>query len=656
MSLATYDLFTDEEHEAYGQIISSINHIDRTENEGKEVSKEELAELKSERRKYQQKLADLIASHAGTPRRVRLENVLDLKKFKDEEGVLHLPQGITWSALKISKRIAEFASVESRAMGLNHNDITFDKVIVKWKSLDVLEQLVKDGFILPILNPDGTITEKHFHVETASAGQLRTDKVQCLSDEIWEKIKHKMECGMTPEKLNSKGGINVNKHMAYKALPCSATDSWPDISIDECIVIKDFEAPVSGMMKYIKPDYTSEIGVQTVKINHCDGAGMMLPSVDKGNFMVRAPWIKGLLSSFDFIRFCEVHGVEPVIQDFWGKEHHLVEEGIRVIFTESQFKLAKYYDSWDEYKNFFKDCGCELSRTNYEEDYIEDTYINYQMLQTLTDFTDEEIEAFTEPTYQKIVSLGQDKESMLRVLQAEPSSEEPYRKALSIYPELLREAYTRDTLKSIKRKWLMDAKSGRIKCKNKRLFVIPDLYAACEYWFLGIKEPKGLLEDGEVACKIYQKYDQVDVLRSPHLYLEHALRKVCHRPEVYEWFYTKGIYTSCKDLVSRILQFDCDGDQLNVIVDPIIVSVAERNVEKFNIVPLFYDANKAAAEQVNRETMFNGLKRAHDFSGIGQVSNALTKLWNRNEPDLEAAAWLCMYNNLDEQGLIWATI
>jgi hypothetical protein len=93
--------------------------------------------------------------------------------------------------------------------------------------------------------------------------------------------------------INEKGGMNVNKLMAYTALSCSATDEWADMDIDRCIVIKDFEAPVTGMMKYIKPDYSSEIGIQTVQINHCDGIGMMLPSVSRSNFMVRLPYIKG---------------------------------------------------------------------------------------------------------------------------------------------------------------------------------------------------------------------------------------------------------------------------------------------------------------------------------------------------------------------------
>lgn len=100
-----------------------------------------------------------------------------------------MPPGVTWWGLKASKRIAEFASEASRAMGLKHNEVTFDKIIVKWKSVDILQQIVLDGFIMPILNPDGTVTKKHYRFLTASAGQLRTDKLQFISEDAWPKIK-----------------------------------------------------------------------------------------------------------------------------------------------------------------------------------------------------------------------------------------------------------------------------------------------------------------------------------------------------------------------------------------------------------------------------------------------------------------------------------
>jgi hypothetical protein len=61
---------------------------------------------------------------------------------------------------------------------------------------------------------------------------------------------------------------------------------------------------------------------------------------------------------------------------------------------------------------------------------------------------------------------------------------------------------------------------------------------------------------------------------------------------------------------------------------------------------LLYELGKAGSKPVSKSEFYNGLRRAHEFSGIGQVSNALTKLWNKDEPDREAAALLCFYNNL----------
>lgn len=88
-----------------------------------------------------------------------------------------------------------------------------------------------------------------------------------------------------------------------------------------------------------------------------------------------------------------------------------------------------------------------------------------------------------------------------------------------------------------------------------------------------------------------------------------------------------------------------DGDQLNVVVEPVIVKVAERNIEKYDVIPLFYDAAKAPPEMVSKETIFNGLKRAHQFSNIGEISNMLTRLWNRDNPDRHVAALLTALNN-----------
>lgn len=176
MSLATNDLFTDEEYDLYGRMINSMNESERLKalpsEERMPDYEETLQKTKADKQEYLRLLADAIQRHRDTPRQVRLANVLDLKKFRDEQGVLHLPPGVTWWTLRRSNMIAEFESEESRAMGLHANDITFDKIIMTWKSLDMLEQIIHNGFMMPILQEDGTVLYKKYRFHTASAGQI----------------------------------------------------------------------------------------------------------------------------------------------------------------------------------------------------------------------------------------------------------------------------------------------------------------------------------------------------------------------------------------------------------------------------------------------------------------------------------------------------
>ena len=650
VSLNANDMFTNDEYDKYMEIISFVNEIDKLDSSQLVEDAVRKKNLIARKKVASSELTQMIREHKGTPRKVRLESVI-YHKEGDE-----IPEGVTWRNLKLSKKIAEFESDMSRAMGLQTNEHTFDKIIIKWKNLDLLEQLVMDGFTMDLLI-EGRIVQKKYRCFTASAGQLRRDKVQFLSEDMWIKIKDRIECGLDWETINARGSTNVNKLLAYYALCGSATDPWDAFDIERCIVIPDWEGEVTDRMMYIKPDYTTEVGIRTVLINHVDGAGMISPEatiipeeLKRKNFMFRGPFFKGLLSSFDFIRFCLVNGVNPVIKDFWGLEHDLIKENIQIVFTASQFKLCGLYSSWQEYKSAFKRCGCMFGITQFEEDYLPDKNFNYQMIQTLVDFNDDEIKEFTAKTHKRILNLAKDPAAMLRTLKADENSFIKDKVALALYPELLRDGYSRAQLKDTKKRMLQDAKSGSIRCENKRLFAIPDWYAACEYYFMHIEKPKGLLENGTIACRPFIHYEKADVLRSPHLYCEHAVRTIVKNPEIYEWFITDGIYTSCHDMISRILQFDVDGDMLNVVVNEIIVGVAERNLKEFDVIPLFYDANKAPPEMISKAAQFHGLKRAHEYSNIGEISNMLTRLWNRNNPDRTAAALLTYLNNLRIDG------
>ena len=644
VSLSSYDLFTEDEYNLYMEIIQQKNELDKLDEDCAE--KDEKQPIIDKKNSLKAKLEALILSHADTPRTVRLQSVI----YHPKDATYPFPEGITYRNLKTSKKIAEFCCELSRAMGLGNLDCTLDIVVIKWKNTEILKQLVMNGFYMPILTKNGVVN-KHYRFYTASSGQLRRDKFMAIADDVWERIHGQLECGITWDVINSRGGINSNKLSAYDALQNSATEVWEDFDIDSVIVVEDYEGEVTDRMIYIKPDYTWEKCVKTVTITHTDGCGMMLPEVSESNYMIRMPYTKGLLISFDFIRFCKVNNAEPVVTDIYGKEWNLIKDGIKIILFKSMFKLWKYYDSWQAYKDEFKKNNCHCGKTNYEEEYLANKSLNYQMIQTLVDFTDDEIKEFTTKEHERIQGITKSMASMLETLKADEESEQPHKAALAIYPELLREAYSRESLKAIRKRMLLDAKSGKIRSLNKRLFACPDLYGVCEWLFLHDEHPKGLLKNGEVACKIFRRHEKVDVLRSPHLTMEHGLRNVVQDQNVYDWFYTNGIHTSLHDLISRLLQLDWDGDQLNVVADPLFVKIAERNVKKYDVVPLFYDADKAPAEIIDNEAMFHALKRAHEYSAgeitsIGEISNMLTRLWNKENPDRDVANLLCMFNNL----------
>src|SRR5205085_1484951 len=229
--------------------------------------------------------------------------------------------------------------------------------------------------------------------------------------------KDTLMCGLSVEDINNQGGVNINKYQAYLALSNSATDEWKNFNIHRTIVVNDLETVVHSLVDYIDHEtYEITRQVMNIPIEHTDGCGMILPKRSKKSFMCRLPWIKGLLVPFPFDKFAEEHN-SFVVKDIYGKEWDIVKDNIEVIFTKSQFKMCKYYSSWEHYKENFIKYNCQAARLN-EEDVSADANINYQMIQTLTDMTDEELTKISQDTVRDILTIGNDKETMLRILGA----------------------------------------------------------------------------------------------------------------------------------------------------------------------------------------------------------------------------------------------
>lgn len=527
---------------------------------------------------------------------------------------------------------------------LNNDYINEDIIIVQKTHLNLMKQLLEQGF---------TYKNEDYIYYTSSAGQIRDQKLIFIKKSVWEKYEKTLMCGLTEEDINEQGGININKFLAYKALTTSSTNEWTDdvfggFDIKKAIVLNDFETGVTGKVDYID-NQTFEIHKNKemkIDIEHSDGCGWILPSKSDKNFMTRLPFIKGLLTPVNFLEYCKVHNNGNYkVTDIYGRKWDLLEDEIEVVFFKSQFKLHKYYANWAEYQDAFIDNNCHASICNVEDDYFERASLSYQMWQSLNRMTGKEVQLFTNRVKSKIEAAYVNRDKMLEMLgvnSKDDSKNKTYlQKILKVYPELLGgDPYLKscisDSISSMKN----DARQGKIEVDAKYSYILPDVYAWLQYTISGIKNPNGLLDNGEVSCKLYKEVEELDVLRSPSLSREHAIRRnVTNHPDkksnINKWFITNGIYTSCFDLISKLLQFDVDGDKALIVAEKSIVEIAKRHNKEDNIVPLYYEMGQAEAVDINPQNIYTGLSSAFRYGNVGVYSNYLTKLWNVKDVNME---------------------
>jgi hypothetical protein len=557
--------------------------------------------------------------------------------------------------LKDSNKISLFESTLTRSLGIQENELTTDIIVIRTYRYIIFEDLIKNGFKLP----NGEV----FEYLSSSAGQIRTKKSMFINTKKLNANKHeirnKLMCGLSINKINRKGGINQNKFQAYLSLSNSASTKWNDFDIERCIVVKDMELNVNGWVEYIDhKNYKIKKIKKEIPIQFMDGAGVMLPSVSEKSFQFRMPFFKGLLVPFNYLEFIkEYPNAKFIIKDIYGTEHDVLKENIQIIFTKSQFKLSAYYSDWDEYKYYFNEFNCESAICKIEEDLFEDKPINYQMIQSLS-FSENELKQLSERTSKDILTIGEDKNAMLRLLGADDDNVKKnyFQKALSIYPKLLNDEHSKQSIKDRKKSLVKEAKSGKILLAGtKRSYISPDVYAFAEWLFAGIEKPNGLLQNGEVSCKLFEN-ENLDVLRSPHLYREHAVRKNILNDDTNKWFITNCIYTSVHDMISKQLMFDVDGDDALIINNKLFVERAEQQMK--NILPLDYTLAVAKKTRITKDHIVHSLKAAYS-KNIGEISNLITKIWNSglelNKDEMDLIKILCMENNacIDFAKTLW---
>ena len=516
----------------------------------------------------------------------------------------------------------------------------------------ILDQIIKDG-----IDIDGT----HYIFYTSSTSQMKNAEIALLSQEFWDKNRSSLMCGLTEEKINEYG-INTGKYFSALALNMSNSicpDPENEVSIDDVIIVQDFKTKVCGIVNYLDVNNLSiEKKEKDIEIEHMDGAGIFIPGTFQCSCQIRGGWLKGAVFPFDFHAFIREHEdklSDINMKDAWGKAVSLDDFlNAKIILTDSQLKMRNYYDSLGDYRKKFKESGCKITINNIAhdvniEDFSPEIHLAYQPLQTIprSNMTDGAIARLAEKSIKFINDAKTDPNVALKLMGITDAEKvtNPLHAAILQYPYLLNDAYVKKVMQNALKAERTKAMGGKIILNGLWSYVCPDLYAFCQWLFLGESEPEGLLDSGHVYNKFYDNKDAIEevcCIRYPHLSdCEHAIRKLKKSDECKKWFIGYDTVVSCRDLISKVLQCDWDGDHIAVIHDKAFLDVLDRDA-----LPLYYDMSKAEPEEISVENKISCLHRSFENENIGNVSNAITKEFNSaGNPDLTFIRVLCAYNN-----------
>lgn len=399
--------------------------------------------------------------------------------------------------------------------------------------------------------------------------------------------------------------------------------------------------------KYHKPS----IQKMSVKIPFTDGFGISLKRTQSS--MIRLPFIKGLITYVPkkvFKDYCTKNGIKiKLVKDIYGQEHSI--DDIDYIFTESQFKMHKYFQNvldenevviktgWEVYKDNFKEYNCDACRCNVERNVKMNAKTNYQILQTLTtEMTDDEIKKLAEYDINSLNGIGNNVQCMLNVLGANEKKNDRLthlQKSLLLYPEMLKDFYIKSLLKNTKNSMINKFRSGKFNIEGAYTFAIPDVLACLQWWFTDERnlDNLGFLKENQICCMLYEDKEELDCLRSPHLDHSHCIRKNKKDDSVKPWVKSNGVYIGVKDIMSKLLMYDNDGDKLLIHRNKTIISCSKRFQKKYGMIPNYFEMPKANPTELNDTTLYDGIVLAYHHGNIGTPSNEITKVFMSLNPD-----------------------
>ena len=510
------------------------------------------------------------------------------------------------------------------------DDIVNIKVVAKKEYRD----LGRNGFDL---------NGKHYVRFMVGAGQMRRNTVSFINEKLLGYMQERLMCG-----LNGKiKTINLAKLSAYFALSFSSV-LW--VREPRVCVIKDFDTiipnqKINWITKH-KEGNTVEQIYKDIKLNSADGQGLISPEMamlwaedmhlkyTPCSFVIRTAFIKGNLVPFDFRAYAKEHGINT-ITDRYGTTYNIDE--IDVLLSESQFKMAKYYSSWEVYTSYHHSYNLKWGVARYNKE-ADDEYVltNYQYIQVLN-LDSEDIKGLVSYTtnwiknicsgnieYALAYNIGVknptlDKESIIN------SCGSVFTKAIVKNPDFLQDGFVQRKIYNSIKESIRQAKIGRIWVKGNYSFMISDPVAQCRS-ALGLS-PDGLLPANNVYGYFWNSRNvtgEICLLRSPLThYSEVNIQNLANTEEMQKWYkyiYSGIIYSIYDISVVKHADSDFDGDICMSTNNEYFLKGAKREE-----LPIMYDKEIIPTQKITLPNQVRCDIKGLDTK-VGQITNYSTSM------------------------------
>ena len=510
------------------------------------------------------------------------------------------------------------------------DDIINIKVITKKE----YKELGKKGFDL---------NGKHYVRFMVGSGQMRRNTVSFINEELFEYMQERLMCG-----LNGKiKTINLAKLSAYFALSFSSV-LW--VREPRVCVIKDFDTVIPNQkLNWINKGKDGNTVTQIykdIKLNSADGQGLISPEMARYwaedmhlnytpcSFVVRTAFVKGNLVPFDFKAYAKENEISTV-RDRYGTEYNI--EDIDILLSESQFKMAKYYSSWEGYLSYHRAYNLKWGVARYNKEF-DDEYVltNYQYIQVL-DLTKEDISGLVSYTtnwiknicsgnveYALTYNVGV-KNPSLSVDSIINSCGSSFTKAIVKNPDMLQDGFVQRKIYNSIKESIRQAKIGRIWVKGNYQFMISDPVAQCRS-ALGLS-PDGLLDANHVYSNFWNERGatgEVCLLRSPLThYSEVNVQELSNTEEMRKWYkyiYSGIIYNIYDISVVKHADSDFDGDICMSTDNAYFLKGAKRDE-----LPIMYDKEAVPTQKITLPNQVRCDVKGLDTK-VGQITNYSTSM------------------------------